>query len=147
MNAQFDVDDLRNRISGPVLTPSDTGFAEEASGFDLATHYAPDVVGVTTEADVVEAVRFAAQHNLFVRVLATGHGPAESITDGLLIVTKRLNQLSVDPETRIATIGAGLKWDAVQAAAAPLGLAAITGSSPDVGAVGLTLGEIGRAHV
>ncbi len=124
-----------------MLAPTDDSFAAEASGFNLATRYEPDAaIGVTSEADVVEAVGFAAKHHLPVRVLATGHGPAEPVTDGLLIVTTRLDALEIDPDSRIATVGAGLKWEAVQAAAAPLGLTAITGSSPDVGAIGLTLG-------
>lgn len=151
MNPQLNLADLRDRVAGPVLTPSDDGFAEEVSGFNLATQYSPDVaVGVTNEADVVETVRFAAQHHLPVRVLATGHGPAEPVTDGILIVTKRLDDLHIDPATQIAMVGAGLKWEAVQAAAAPLGLTAITGSSPDVGAIGLTLGgglgPLSRSH-
>jgi FAD/FMN-containing dehydrogenase len=151
MNTRLDLTELRAHVSGPVLAPGDDGFAELTSGFNLATDYAPDAaVGVANEADVVEAVRFAAKHRLPVRVLATGHGPAEPVTDGLLVVTKRLDALDIDPGTRIATIGAGLKWEAVQAAAAPLGLTAITGSSPDVGAIGLTLGggfgPLARSH-
>lgn len=151
MTPRPDFTDLRARLSGAVLSPGDEGFASLTSGFNLATRYAPDAaVEVTNEADVVEAVRFAARHRLPVRVLATGHGPAEPVTDGLLLVTKRLDHLDIDPATRIATVGAGLKWEAVQAAAAPLGLTAITGSSPDVGAVGLTLGgglgPLARSH-
>lgn len=151
MHTRLDLDELRARVSGPVLTPADDGFAAEASGFNLATRYEPDAaIGVTNESDVVEVVRFAAKHHLPVRVLATGHGPAEPVTVGLLIVTKRLNTLEIDPVSRVATIGAGVKWEAVQAAAAPLGLTAITGSSPDVGAVGLTLGgglgPLARSH-
>jgi FAD/FMN-containing dehydrogenase len=151
MNHPLDLSDLRARISGTVLAPDDEGFAEETSGFNLATLYRPDAaVGVANEADVVEAVRFAAEHRLPVRVLATGHGPAEPVTDGILIVTKRLDALTIDPDTALATVGAGLKWEAVQAAAAPLGLTAITGSSPDVGAIGLTLGggfgPLARSH-
>lgn len=151
MNPRLNLADLRDRVAGPVLAPGDDGFADEVSGFNLATRYSPDAaVGVTNEADVVEAVRFAARHHLPVRVLATGHGPAEPVTDGILIVTKRLGALAIDPATNVATVGAGLKWEAVQAAAAPLGLTAITGSSPDVGAVGLTLGgglgPLARSH-
>lgn len=151
MNTRLDLDELKAMVSGPVLTPTDDGFAAEVSGFNLATRYEPDAaIGVTNESDVVEVVRFAARHHLSVRVLATGHGPAEPVTDGLLIVTKRLDALAIDPDSRVATIGAGLKWEAVQAAAAPLGLTAITGASPDVGAVGLTLGggigPLARSH-
>lgn len=151
MNPNLDLADLRAHLAGTVLTPDDSGFAEEVSGFNLASRFHPEIaVGVTSEADVVEAVRFAARHNLPVRVLATGHGPAAPVTDGILVVTKRLDTLHIDPTTHIATVGAGLKWEAVQAAAAPFGLTAITGSSPDVGAIGLTLGggigPLARSH-
>ncbi|MBX3091130.1 MAG: FAD-binding oxidoreductase [Cryobacterium sp.] len=151
MSFAFPLDELRGRVAGPVLAPGDDGLADEVSGFNLATSFAPvAAVGATNDADVAEAVRFAARHSLPVRMLATGHGPAERVTDGLLVVTKRLTHLDIDAETRIATIGAGLKWEAVQAAGAPLGLTAITGSSPDVGAVGLTLGggfgPLARSH-
>lgn len=151
MISQPDLDELRQKIAGTVFTPEDKGFTEDVSGFNLAAHLHPDVaVSVTTESDVVEAVRFAARHNLPVRMLATGHGPAEQVTDGMVIVTKGLSALDIDPSTHIASVGAGLKWEAVQSAAAPLGLTAIIGSSPDVGAVGLTLGgglgPLARSH-
>ncbi len=151
MNAQLKIEELRDRVAGPVFTPNDDGFADEVTGFNLATYFAPEaVVGVTNEADVVEVVRFAFRYDLPVRVLATGHGPAEPVTDGILIVTKRLKELHIDPETHIATIGAGLKWEEIQPSAAALGLTAITGSSPDVGAIGLTLGgglgPLARSH-
>lgn len=151
MNSRIDLEELRRTVAGPALAPADDGFADEVSGFNLATHFAPlAAVGVTNESDVVAAVRFAARHDMPVRILATGHGPAMDVTDGLLIVTKRLRQLSIDPSTRVATIGAGLKWDMVQAAGGPLGVTAITGSSPDVGAIGLTLGgglgPLARSH-
>ena len=81
---------------------------------------------------------------------ATGHSSYAPIVGGMLISTKRLDSVSIDPATRIATIGAGAKWLAVQAAAASFELTAITGSSPDVGAVGLTLGgglgPLARSH-
>ena len=151
MNTRDSLSELRARVSGPVLTPEDVGFSGEVSGFNVANTYHPSVaVGVTSEADVVEAVRFAASHQLPIRVLATGHGPINPVAGGMLIVTKRLNAVSIDRDTRIATVGAGVKWEAVQSAAAPLGLTAITGSSPDVGAVGLTLGgglgPLARSH-
>lgn len=151
MNTRISLADLRDRVAGPVLAPGDPGFDSEVSGFNVANSYHPDVaVGVTNEADVVEAVRFAVALNLPIRVLATGHGPIDPVTGGMLIVTKRLNAVSIDKDTNLATVGAGLKWEAVQAVASPLGLTAITGSSPDVGAVGLTLGgglgPLARSH-
>lgn len=132
---------LISQISGPVLTPSDEGFAAEVSGFNLAFTNTPDVVvGVTSAADVAAAVTFARDNEMHVDVLATGHGSHGPITSGMIISTKRMTALSIDREARIATIGAGVRWGAVVAAAAEFGLAPVTGSSSTVGVVGYLLG-------
>ena len=136
-----DVSNLRARVSGPVFVAGDDGYADESLAWILNFTHTPDVVvGAATAQDVVEAVKFAAANNLAVRVQASGHGSHVAITDGVLITTKRLDRLEIDPSTRIATIGAGLNWDPVIAAAGKLGLAPITGSSGTVGVVGLLLG-------
>ena len=137
----MDLTDLRSRVTGPVLGRDDDGFAEEASAWLLNFAQSPDVVvGAASPADVSEAVKFAAANSLAVRVQGTGHGAEEHITDGLLITTRRLNGISVDAETGLAIVGAGLPWSAVVEAAAPHGLAPVTGSSVTVGVVGFTLG-------
>src|SRR5699024_8286885 len=59
---------------------------------------------------------------------------------GVLVQTSRLDSVQIDPETRLATVGAGGTWGAVYEAASPHCLTPITGSSPGVGAVGLVLG-------
>ena len=151
MFASMTFDELRAAVSGPVLEPGDAGFDEEVSGFNLAVQQRPEVVvGVTSTEDVVAAVRFARNHRMPVRVQATGHGAHHPITDGLLVSTRRLNSVSIDDATRIATIGAGTRWAAVISAADPHGLAPITGSSTNVGVVGYLLGggvgPLGRSH-
>lgn len=143
--------ELASRVSGVVLEPGDDGFADEVAGFNLAVLHTPElVVGAASTADVAEAVRFAADRGLPVRVLATGHGDHAPVTDGMLITTRRLDGVRIDPEAAVATIGAGVRWGAVVAAAAPHGLAPITGSSPTVGAVGYLLGgglgPLARSH-
>jgi len=142
---------LRSRVSGPVLTPTDDGFEGEVAAWKLNIVHQPDVVvGVSSEAEVVAAVRFARDHRLHVRVQATGHGAEVPITDGLLIVTRGLDSLEINEETRIATIGAGVRWGAVVAAAGELGLATVPGSSATVGVVGYLLGgglgPLNRSH-
>jgi FAD/FMN-containing dehydrogenase len=146
-----DFAELRTRISGPVLVPTDDGFAAEVSPWNLTFPLTPEVaVGVTSAADVAEAVTFARANALRVRVQATGHGSHEAITDGMLIITKRLNSISIDPVTRVATVGAGVPAGAIVAAGAEHGLAPIGGSSATVGIVGLVLGgglgPLARSH-
>ena len=142
---------LRDKIIGPVLTPEDPGFAEEVSGSNLAIAHVPDVVvGVTSVRDVSEAVRFAAAEGLPVRVQATGHGAHHAISGGMLLTTRRLDEVTVDASSRLASIGAGATWRAVQAVVAPLGLTAIPGSSMTVGTIGYALGgglgPLARSH-
>jgi hypothetical protein len=147
----IDTAELRSRISGVVLSAGDEGFAAEVAGYNLAVEQNPDVaVGAASTSDVVDAVRFARELALPVRVQSTGHGAHERITDGVLITTRRLNAVKVDPATRIATVGGGARWSGVIAAAAPLGLAPVGGASPSVGVVGyLTgggFGPLARSH-
>ena len=51
-----------------------------------------------------------------------------------------LTEVSVDPVRRIARVGGGTLWDPAVTAAAAHGLAALHGSSPDVGIAGYSLG-------
>ncbi|WP_139206798.1 FAD-binding oxidoreductase [Geodermatophilus poikilotrophus] len=107
-------------------------------------------VSATDEADVAAAVRFAAGRGLPVAVRATGHGPVPGVDQGLLIDTRALSTVTVDPERRTATVGAGVPWARVLEKCAPLGLVPLCGSSPDVGVAAYTLGgglgPLGRRH-
>jgi len=146
-----DVMSLKSRVTGPVLVPSDSGFAEEVAAWSASHIHTPDVaVGVSSAQDVSEAVQFARANSMPVRVQATGHGAEFDITDGVLIVTRRLDSVQVDPVARVATVGAGVPWGRVVQAAAEYGLAPITGSSSTVGVVGFLtgggLGPLARSH-
>ena len=143
--------DLSTVLTGEVFTPTDAGFAEELSGFNLATvHHPLAVVAVASEQDVAEAVGFAAANRLPVRVQATGHGAHTPIVDGIVISTGRLTGVTVDRATRTAVVEAGARWSAVVAAAAAVGLAPVTGAAPSVGVVGYLLGgglgPLSRSH-
>jgi hypothetical protein len=146
-----DFDEFAARIAGPVLIPADAGYGEEVAGFNLAMVHRPDVVvGATSAADVVEAVQFARELGIPVRVQSTGHGSLYPIRGGLLITTKRLDAVTLDASARTATFGGGVRWSAIIAAAAAHGLAPIAGSSPTVGAIGYLLGgglgPLNRSH-
>ncbi|MEU8226653.1 FAD-binding oxidoreductase [Kribbella sp. NPDC048915] len=135
------IGELRRRLNGPVFGPADTDFAIEIAAWNTATLHTPDIaVGLTSERDAAELVRTAAAAATPIRVLATGHGSATPVTDGILATTTRLDTVTIDAVNRIAHVGAGCCWDQVIAAAAEHGLAPITGSSDTVGCVGYTLG-------
>jgi FAD/FMN-containing dehydrogenase len=87
-------------VTGPVLLEGDPEVTEEIAGFNTATEHKPTVVvGAACAADVSAAMRFAGDHGLAVGVLATGHGGA-GLDDGLLITTRRMQELRVDAERR-----------------------------------------------
>ena len=93
-------------------------------------------------ADVAATVAFAKAHGLRVAPQGTGHGAAAmgDMSDTILLKTERMRGVTIDPENRIARAEAGTIWIEVVEAAAEHGLAALAGSSPDVGVVGYTLG-------
>ncbi|WP_308282864.1 FAD-binding oxidoreductase [Pseudonocardia nigra] len=128
-------------VRGPVLRRGAEGFDGERAGFQTASRHEPDVlVGATGAEDVRAAVTFAAERGLPVTVEATGHGRAVPALGGVLIQTRRMTGVSVDPAGRTVRIEAGVRWGQVIDAAAVHGLTPLSGSSPEVGAVGYTLG-------
>lgn len=132
---------LRRRVKGPVFTCDTTGYDEEVSVFNLAVRHRPAVVaGAQNAMDVSNAVRFADRNDLNVAVLNTGHGPAIAADDNaLLITTKRMQGVVIDPRARSARVEAGVRFGQLVDAAAAYGLAPLPGSSPGVGVVGYTL--------
>ena len=72
---------------------------------------------------------------------ATGHGTfAEPSPDTLLIDTSRMRSVLVDPDRRTARVGPGATWGDVIEAAAPFGLAPVSGTNATVGVTGFTFG-------
>jgi FAD/FMN-containing dehydrogenase len=99
------------------------------------------IIQATSPADVRRGVYAARARGLRVAVRATGHGTlAEPGADTLLIDTSRMRCVLVDPERRIARVGPGATWDQVIEAAAPFGLAPVSGTNATVGVTGFTLG-------
>ncbi len=146
-----DVELLRGRVHGPVYAAGDDGLAAEVATWNVAVQHTPVIaVGATCAADVAAAVSWAVAHGLGVAVQATGHGPVRNAAGALMITTRRMQGVSIDPRRRVARVEAGVKWKRVMEAAAELGLAGLCGSSSDVGVVGYTLGggvgSLGRKY-
>lgn len=103
------------------------------------------IVEATTSADVRTAVLTARERNLPFTVYATGHGGPlpdndDSSDAAVVVKTSRMGGVLVDPDRRTARVGPGARWGDVIAAAAPFGLAPLSGTSPTVGVTGYTLG-------
>lgn len=131
----------RPAVTGPLFDPHTPGYDEEVAGFQTAyTHRPALVVGAVHAEDVRSAVEYAARHGLPVAVQATGHGLSVAADGGVLISTRRMREIIVDPDARTARVAAGVQAAALIEAAVPYGLAPLNGSSPSVGMVGYHLG-------
>lgn len=130
-----------NEFTGKHWTENTPGYDEERLGFQRRDPHRPaHIVGATTSDDVQRAVRYARDHNLKLAVRASGHGHVRPLDGGVLITTTRLNRVTIDPEHKTAWVEAGATWQQVIDAAAPHGLAPLSGSFPGVTAVPYTLG-------
>ncbi|GAA1831485.1 FAD-binding oxidoreductase [Pseudonocardia ailaonensis] len=128
-------------LTGTVLRPDDPGYDAARRGFQAAHAHRPDVVVAARSADDVAAARrYATAKGLPFAVQSSGHGLAAPLEGGILVSTREMRGVAVDPVARTARIEAGASWGDVVAATIPHGLAPLNGSSPGVGVVGYLLG-------
>ncbi len=130
-------------LQGKIFFPTDPGFDEARQAWNLAVDQRPAAVVFPESAqDVLAAVAFAAETGQRIAAQGTGHNaaPLGSLADTVLLKTERMRGVRIDPQRRIARVQAGVVWLVVVQAAARHGLAALAGSSPDVGVVGYSLG-------
>jgi len=95
--------------------------------------------------DDVAALELSLGRRLEIVVQATGHGAGAPV-DGTTVLfdTSALDGVTIDPESRVATVGAGATWGAVNAAAEKHGLLGLAGSAPSVSVSGYSFaGGIG----
>lgn len=128
--------------SGQLHLPGSGEYDRSRSGYNLLVPHHPAAVAVpTTVADVVAAVDDARQRGLPVAIQATGHGPTVAADGAVLINTRAMQGVHIDPRRGTATFEAGVRSGAIVRAAADHGLAPVNGSSPEVGAVAYHLGQ------
>jgi hypothetical protein len=124
-----------------VIIAGDPDYDAARQIWNLAFEHRPRmIVACASASDVAATLRLASRESIGVSVTATGHGVARVADDAILILTRSLQQLDIDPVARTARVGAGVKWGAVLARTQEYGLAPLLGSAGDVGAVGYTLG-------
>jgi hypothetical protein len=150
---RLDHDDLDPRVRAMLVRPGDADWGSARQAWNLAVDQRPAAVALPETADDVSAlVAFARQRGLRLAPQGTGHNAAAiaSLDDTILVKTSRMRQVVVDPTARMVRADAGALWMEVTAAAGAHGLAALAGSSPDVGVVGYCLGGgvswLARSH-
>jgi FAD/FMN-containing dehydrogenase len=137
------VRDVRANLAGELVVPGDPSWDEARLAWHLAVDQRPEAVAIPENLhDVIEIVLWAREEGFRVAPQGTGHNaPALGDLAGtVLLKTHRMRGVAIDPVSRTARAEAGAIWIDVVKAAAEHGLAALAGSSPDVGVVGYTLG-------
>ena len=133
---------LRALSSGGVYGPDDHGYDEARMPWNVVDQRPAVVVKPETESDIAFAIAFAREAGLRVNVQGTGHNaaPLGDMSKTLLIQTGRMRGVEIDSGRRRARVQAGAWWQDVVPQASDAGLAALHGSSPNVGIVGYSLG-------
>jgi FAD/FMN-containing dehydrogenase len=144
-SAGLDAGALREQLMGAVTVPGDADWDTARLAWNLAIDQRPAAVAEPeTVAEVVAIVDFARERGLRVAAQGTGHAAAAlaeaSLQDTILVKTHRMRVVEIDPESRRARAQAGALWADVVGPASEHGLAALAGSSHDVGVVGYCLG-------
>jgi hypothetical protein len=138
-----DVEALRQRLHGELITPADDGFGAATELWNGLIRKRPAlVVRAKSAADAAAAVEFAAAHGAALSVRGGGHGIAgTALADGgLTIDLSAMRSVSVDPARRTAMVGGGCLLSDVDRATQEHGLATPLGFVSGVGVAGLTLG-------
>ena len=144
------VQPLREQVRGRVITADDEDYDEARAVHNGMFDRRPlAVLEAEQVGDVIAAVDLAREHGLDLSVRGGMHsGPGYGTNDdGLVIDMSQMRTVRVDPGNKTAQAGAGATWGDFNYATHAFGLATTGGIISTTGISGLTLGEIGRAHV
>ena len=126
-----------------IVLPHDPSWDDARLAWNLSADQQPAAVALPETAEDVQAVvPWSRKRGLRIAPQGTGHNalPLGSLAHTVLLKTERMRGVEIDPSARRARVEAGVLWGEVSDAAAEHGLAALAGSSADVGVVGYSLG-------
>jgi FAD/FMN-containing dehydrogenase len=138
-----DVKEFAGRLRGELLLRDSAGYDTARRIWNGAFDRHPALIArCSGAADVMEAVKFAAERELLVSVRGGGHSlSGQSVCEkGLMIDLAEMNSARVDPARRVATIEGGALLGALDREALAHGLATTAGTVSHTGVGGLTLG-------
>ena len=134
---------LGRNLRGNLLEPESQGYDQARCVWNAMIDRKPMLVArCQTAADVAHAVRFAAEHGVFVSVKGGGHNIAGLATcdAGLMIDLSGMKSIDVDPAAKTAVVEPGVTLAELDAATQLHGLAVPVGINSTTGIAGLTLG-------
>ena len=137
------IDTLRADLRGTLLTAADVDYDAARRLWNAMIDKRPAlIVRCAGAADVSQAVRFAAAHDLLVSVRGGGHNVAgTAVCDGgLMIDVSPMKGIRVDPFARTALAQPGLLWQEFDHETQAYSLATTGGVVGETGIAGLTLG-------
>ncbi len=138
-----DIQVLRSRLRGPVLTQNDEEYDEARQVWNAMIDRKPALVArCLGVADVIACVQFAREHDLLLCIKGGGHNIAGLATaDGALMLDMSLMRgVWVDRQRKVAHAQAGCLLGDVDRETQVHGLAAVLGFVSLTGIAGLTLG-------
>lgn len=137
------IDHADAMASAVLIRPGHPAWDRTRQAFNLLVDQRPDAIALPrTEREVAAVVRWAADLGLRVAAQCTGHnaGPLGPLDGAVLVNTGGLTGVEIDVAARRVRVGAATRWRDVVPQLSEHGLAALHGSSPDVGVVGYSLG-------
>jgi FAD/FMN-containing dehydrogenase len=147
------VEAFARRLSGTIVRPGDAGYDTARAVWNGMVDRRPAIIAYcTTVNDVIQSVAFARETGILTSVRSGGHNIAgSSLCDGGLVIDlSRMNQVTVDPQSRTARAEGGALLADLDTATQAHGLATTTGVNSDTGLIALTLGggigRLGRKH-
>ena len=138
-----DIEQLRARVSGGVITPGDAGYEEARHVYNAMIDRRPAVIVRCGDAtDVRAAVDFARENGLALAVRGGGHSVPGfgTVDDGVVADLSGMRAVTVDPAKRTARAEGGATWGDFNEATGAFGLATTGGVISTTGVAGLTLG-------
>lgn len=137
------IDAFRASIGGLVAFPGEAVYDEARTIWNAMIDRRPDVVvRCAGPADVMQAVRFARQHQLLMAVRAGGHNIAgKAVCDGgMLLDLSRMRSVRIDRAGKRAWVEPGVTLADFDRETQAFGLTTPVGINSTTGIAGLTLG-------
>src|SRR3954452_11444597 len=130
-------------LTGRIVGPSDTDYQVACAGWNLLFAHEPMAIVFAREVqDVVNAITWARQNKVMLRVRSGGHCLEgwSSVDNGIVIDVSEMKSVAIDMASKTATVGAGLNQMKAVTELGKDDLAAPTGTEGSVGLVCATLG-------